>query len=120
LTPDRALGIASDPRRLKIVTGYFDVLLAGHVRRLKSVAGSTPGAKLMVILNTPPDPVLPLRARAELVAALAVVDYVVPVTEGHIEELLRQFCAEEIVQLEAADERCIRELVRHVHRRQTE
>ena len=57
-----------------VVSGYFDPLLASHARRL---AGLKRGAKLMVADRDPPQPILPARARAELVASLRVVDYVV-------------------------------------------
>lgn len=36
-----------------------------------------PGQRLVVDIANPPEPLLPSRARAELVAALAIVDYVV-------------------------------------------
>jgi D-beta-D-heptose 7-phosphate kinase/D-beta-D-heptose 1-phosphate adenosyltransferase len=122
ITAARAIEIVRDLRRngssLKIVTGYFDVLRAGHLRRLKTVSRDTEEGVLLVILLTPPEPILPLRSRAELVAALAVVDYVVPAEEASIGDLLRQFRPDEIVREEAADERRTHELVRHVHRRQ--
>lgn len=56
-------------------TGYFDPLLADHVRLLQESAG--PGELLIVRIADPPKPLLNRRARAELVAALAAVDYVV-------------------------------------------
>ncbi|HYK16736.1 MAG TPA: hypothetical protein VEV37_01890 [Bryobacteraceae bacterium] len=57
------------------VSGHFDPLLAEHVRRLKSCA--TPGKLLVVEVTNPLQPLLAQRARAELVAALAMVDHVV-------------------------------------------
>ncbi len=58
-----------------IVTGHFDPLLVEHARRLRDIrAGSD---SLIVVLLNPPDPILSSQARAELVAALDVVDYVV-------------------------------------------
>ena len=59
--------------QLRIVAGAFDVLLAAHVRRLRDLRRSGP---LGVLLLHPPDPLLDARARAELVAALEIVDYV--------------------------------------------
>jgi len=56
-------------------TAYFDPLLAGHVRLLSDSA--SPGELLIVTIADPPNPLLNRRARAELVAALAGVDYVV-------------------------------------------
>jgi bifunctional ADP-heptose synthase (sugar kinase/adenylyltransferase) len=57
------------------VSGHFDPLLAEHVRRLKSFA--TGGKLLVVEVTNPLQPLLAQQARAELVAALAVVDHVV-------------------------------------------
>jgi bifunctional ADP-heptose synthase (sugar kinase/adenylyltransferase) len=57
------------------ISGRFDPLLAEHVRLLaRSV---TPGRALVVEVTDPAQPLLSQRARAELVAALAMVDYVV-------------------------------------------
>lgn len=57
------------------VTGFFDPLLAEHVRRLSRCAKA--GQPLVVEISEPDNPLLPQRARAELVAALSMVDYVV-------------------------------------------
>jgi bifunctional ADP-heptose synthase (sugar kinase/adenylyltransferase) len=57
------------------VAGHFDPLLAEHVRRLKE--WSSPGRTLIVEITNPARPLLAQRARAELVAALGMVDYVV-------------------------------------------
>jgi bifunctional ADP-heptose synthase (sugar kinase/adenylyltransferase) len=57
------------------VAGHFDPLLAEHVRRLSEHVA--PGRLLVVEITDPARPLLPQRARAELVAALTMVDYVV-------------------------------------------
>jgi bifunctional ADP-heptose synthase (sugar kinase/adenylyltransferase) len=57
------------------LAGHFDPLLAEHVRRLSEHC--TSGRLLIVEVTNPARPLLPQRARAELVAALAMVDYVV-------------------------------------------
>jgi len=120
ITPDRAAALAGELRAtgaaLKVVTGYFDVLLASHVRRLREVRNGTD--RLLVMVLDPPEPVLPSRARAELVAALGVVDYVVPAEKHKAEELLRHFDAGEIVREESADLTRARALAEHVHGRQ--
>jgi bifunctional ADP-heptose synthase (sugar kinase/adenylyltransferase) len=83
------------------VAGDFDPLLAEHVRRLsKHVA---PGRLLIVEVTNLAKPLLPQRARAELVAALTMVDYVVlangtvstpgidaSVTERFVENVVRR------------------------------
>lgn len=57
------------------VSGDFDPLLAEHVRRLRDE--TAPGRLVVVEVTNPARPLLPQQARAELVAALAMVDYVV-------------------------------------------
>ena len=69
-----ALAIAQQ-QPVRWVTGYFDPLLAEHARRLREFAA--PGHKLIVVVTNPEHPLLPQRARAELAAALAGVDFVV-------------------------------------------
>ena len=57
------------------VSGHFDPLLAEHVERLRQAR--EPGSLLVVEVTNPVRPLLAQRARAELVAALSMVDYVV-------------------------------------------
>ncbi|MGH9665507.1 MAG: hypothetical protein ACRD9L_13870 [Bryobacteraceae bacterium] len=62
-------------RRMAVVSGYFDPLLAERAERLEEIRRGS-GA-LLVLVAQPRQPILPARARAELVAGLAAVDYVV-------------------------------------------
>jgi bifunctional ADP-heptose synthase (sugar kinase/adenylyltransferase) len=57
------------------ISGHFDPLLAEHVGRLRQA--HEPGSLLVVEVTNPVRPLLAQRARAELVAALSMVDYVV-------------------------------------------
>jgi bifunctional ADP-heptose synthase (sugar kinase/adenylyltransferase) len=57
------------------ISGHFDPLLAEHVRLL--ARSHAPGQVLVVEVTDGPKPLLARRARAELVAALSMVDYVV-------------------------------------------
>ena len=118
IEPHRALALAQDLRAkgVKIVTGYFDVLVAEHVRRLREIKNGC--AVLVVVVLDPPEPVLDARARAELVAALGVVDYVVPAGEQAARELLSHFAPSEIVREESADLLRASRLSEHVKRRQ--
>jgi hypothetical protein len=75
---DQARAIA--PPAVAFVT-HLEVLGAAHVRKLEELAAAHPG-KLLVILTDPQTPLVPLPARAELAAALRVVDYVIPAPEG--------------------------------------
>jgi len=117
IEPERALTLAKDLRAtgVKIVTGYFDVIVAEHVRRLREIKNGS--GTLVVVVLDPPEPLLGGRARAELVAALGVVDYVVPADEQAARELLSHFSASEIVREESADLLRVRRLSEHVKRR---
>jgi len=99
---------------LKIVTGYFDVLVAAHVRRLRQIADGR--SKLLALVLDHPAPLLATRARAELVAGLEVVDYVVPAGEEAAESLLRGLAGSLIVREESADRLRVEHLRQHVQR----
>ena len=90
-----------------VVSGSFDPLVAEHARQLAELKQS--GRALIVAIAEPPNPILPARARAELVAGLAVVDFAVESAAGLPVE----------VNLEEAHERILSDLIRHVHARQS-
>jgi hypothetical protein len=90
-----------------VISGHFDPLTAAHARRLAEL--KRPGTPLLVAIATPPDMILPARARAELVAALAVVDHVAESADG----------LTPAVRLEDEDETRRAALIRHVHARQS-
>lgn len=54
-----------------VVCGYFDPLTAAHAERLNELAR---GGRLLVLVDDPPDPLMPAGARLELVAALDMVE----------------------------------------------
>jgi bifunctional ADP-heptose synthase (sugar kinase/adenylyltransferase) len=60
--------------KVRWVRGSFDPLLAAHARMLEEI--SSADSILAVALNDPSGPLLAMRARAELVAGLRIVDYV--------------------------------------------
>jgi hypothetical protein len=89
-----------------VVSGSFDPMVASHAERLAAL--KRPDTPLLVLITTPPNPILDNRARAQLVAGLAVVDYVCDEPGGltaHIS--LDQEHAERLAQL-----------IEHVHARQ--
>ncbi len=98
-----------------IVSGYFDVLRAEDAREL----GRVRHHPLLVVVLPLANEILSQRARAELVAALRVVDYVVTADHGDVERLVGGLRPVEFVRLEAAHARRASELMEHVHRRQT-
>src|SRR5690242_17882156 len=62
------------PGPLTLVTGYFDILRAEHARELQQVRDRTPGGVVLVAILTCPDETIEIGARAELVAALRMLD----------------------------------------------
>src|SRR5271157_874234 len=100
---------------LAMVTGYFDVLRAAHIRELDALRARAGGAKLLAVVLPAPDEILGQRARGELVAALRVIDYVVIADAAEADRLADSLQPVEIVRLAAADARRARELREHVH-----
>jgi len=82
-------------QRIVLANGCFDILHVGHIRYLEGArregdilvvgVNSDSGAH---VLKGPGRPILPELARAELVAALAAVDYVTIFDEPNVEPLL--------------------------------
>jgi bifunctional ADP-heptose synthase (sugar kinase/adenylyltransferase) len=94
-------------RGARIVAGTFDPLLASHAEQLRDLKRK--GVPLVVAIADSEDPILPARARAELVAGLAVVDFVVESAEGIVAD----------VHLEEDHARKREELIERVHARQS-
>jgi hypothetical protein len=87
---------AWNPSTLKpVVSGYFDPLLALHVERLEALASEL-GLLTVVVLETP-DAILPIDARAAVIAGLVCVETVL-LTDGQpAPEARLQFELEESV-----------------------
>jgi glycerol-3-phosphate cytidylyltransferase-like family protein len=79
VTLERALEL-SGGARTALVTGYFDPVTAEHARRLRELKAGH--EVLIAALANPPAPILDERARAEVLAALQAVDYVVLPRQG--------------------------------------
>jgi rfaE bifunctional protein nucleotidyltransferase chain/domain len=87
---DRAAG-----RTIAFANGCFDIFHVGHVRYLQGAAAEA--NRLIVAVNDdesvatlkgPGRPVMPAADRAEIVAAVAAVDYVVVFADLNVERLL--------------------------------
>ena len=89
-----------------VVSGYFDPMVAWHARWLASFKKT--GKPLLVLIATPENPILPMQARAELVAALSVVD--------HVAESNREISG--VINVEAQDRELFQDLLQLVHSRQ--
>jgi bifunctional ADP-heptose synthase (sugar kinase/adenylyltransferase) len=121
LDPAGALAAArrlrAEGKPLKVIIGHFDPVLAGHARRVSAFADGS--AAVMAILTDPPRPVLAARARAELVAALAAVNYVVLREDTPLDGLLAGLAPAEVLNAEDDDRKLTRNLIQHVQSRQS-
>ena len=89
---DRATG-----KTIALANGCFDVLHVGHVRYLQ---GAAEEADLLIVavnddesvarLKGPGRPIMPAADRAEILAALGVVDYVIVFADRNVERLLQR------------------------------
>ena len=116
-----AAGLASlaPPRPLLVAAGRFDILRAAMVRELAAALERTAANSLLVVVRPLPDELAPLAARAEMAASLRVVDYVFIAENGNLSNLPGSLQPIEIVSLEEADAERTRQLIEHVHRRQS-
>jgi len=98
VTRDRLIDLVGADRRagrtIALANGCFDLLHVGHIRYLRAAAAEAD--RLVVAINDdevagakgPGRPILPAADRAELVAALAGVDYVTIFPEPTVAALL--------------------------------
>ena len=112
---ETAARLRQEGRTLAAVTGSFDPVLAEHARRLVAAKGDADA--LAVVITNPRRMLLPARARAELVAALAVVDYVV-LLEQDDPDFIEKLGARRVERQESGHEQLTEELTKHVRSRQ--
>jgi len=118
-TRNKILSADAAPRAATVVTGTFDVIQAEDARELAAIRAHSPVRPLVVVVLPLDDWLLPQRARAELVAGLRMVDYVLITDDRHPDALLAGLQPAEVVRLEAVHADRKRQLMGHVHRRQT-
>jgi hypothetical protein len=111
------------PRACIVVTGAFDPVLAEDARELAEIRANHSDGPLLVVVLPLPGELLPCRARAELVAALRMVDYVVIAPDAATTAITPSWLASlepaHLVRLEEAQAVRKRQLMDHVHRMQT-
>ena len=73
-TRTKILTAEAAPRACTVVTGAFDPVLAEDARELAEIRANHPDGPLLVVVLPLPGELLPCRARAELVAALRMVE----------------------------------------------
>jgi rfaE bifunctional protein nucleotidyltransferase chain/domain len=89
--------LRSEGQRVSFANGCFDLLHVGHIRYLEGARAEgdvlvvgVNGDRSVAALKGPGRPLLPAEARAELVAALESVDYVIIFDELTAAALLRE------------------------------
>lgn len=113
-TRSKIVSAASVPRGCTVVTGGFDVLLAADARELAAIRARDAENALVVVILPVTGELLPARARAELVAAIRVVDYVVIADDPAPDVLLAALEPARVVRLETAQAERKRQLMEHV------
>jgi glycerol-3-phosphate cytidylyltransferase-like family protein len=97
-----------------LAVGYFDVLRPAHVAELEALAGAGP---LVVVVLPLAGELLSQHSRAELVAALRAVDYVVVAADSDLSGLFDLLRPSRVARLETADLHRRHELIEEVRRR---
>ena len=105
LSPEQALAALKGCR---VFVAYFDIISVPLVRRLAEI-----GRPVVAVVLDPPNPVLAARTRAELAAALACIEAVVPFA-GDPASFLLELEPDNIVHWELEDARRTSSLVEHV------
>lgn len=117
LTP-AAVAALDPPRPVLLATGRFDILRAELARDLAAARRRTGARSLVAAVRPLEDELAPLAARAEMAAALRMVDYVLIADTGNLSGLAESLQPVEIISLEGNDARRILQLIEHVHSRQ--
>ena len=112
LTPQAAAALSHFG--LTVVSGTFDVLRASLVDDLHKAAS---GATLLAAVLPSAFGLASADHRAEMLAAIRVVDYVVITDHAELERLIRTLQPCHVVRLEESDACRTRELIEHVRRR---
>ena len=114
-----ALAALEPSRPLLLATGYFDILRVELVRILAEARRDTGSQALIVAVLPHSLELLPQAARAQMAAALRVVDYVFTPQNEDLGGLAATLRPVEIIRLEEAETGHTRQLIEHVRRRQS-
>jgi len=113
-----ALVALDPPRPLLLAIARFDVLRVELARDLAAARLRTGARSLVAVVRPLAGELAPCEARAELAAALRVVDYVLLAPSEDLDSLTASLQPIEILNLEEADAQRMRKLIEHVHSRQ--
>ena len=114
LTAEAARALAGP---LTVVTGYFDLLRAEHARELAAIRQRIGKQALVAVVLPYPGEVFDIHARARMVAALRVIDYVVIADRPEADALLAALHPQAVFHMEAEDARRNREIVDRIRGR---
>lgn len=109
-----ASSLHSAGSRITAFVSHLEVLRAPQVQALNVAAAE--GGKVIVVLTDPEAPLATLDARAEVAAALRMVDYVVPAPEGAA-PVLAAIQPDRVIDDEELDRGRTRDLIAHVRSR---
>jgi bifunctional ADP-heptose synthase (sugar kinase/adenylyltransferase) len=119
IVASEAVAQALAGRPCQVVTGHFEVLQAHHVDGLAELRRRHADAALVAVVIPYPGELVSPRARAEVLAALAVIDFVVIGAGSGPETWLAGLRPVAVTHWEEADRARIRRLMEDVQRRQT-
>ena len=105
------------PRPVLLVTGRFDILRVDVARELTAARERTGAQSLIVAIGPYTGELVPLEARAEMAAALRVVDYVFIAEDRDLAGLITALQPIETIHLEEAETHRVGQLIEHVHGR---
>ena len=118
LTP-AALAELRPARPLLVVAGRFDVLRTETAREVAAARDRTRAGSVLAVIKPLVDELAPLDARAEMAAALRVIDYVFVAPNGDWTVPVTSLQPIEIMSLEEAEAQRTRQLIEHVQSRQS-
>jgi bifunctional ADP-heptose synthase (sugar kinase/adenylyltransferase) len=115
-----ALAALDPPRPLLLAVGRFDILRVDTAQELEAARRRTGAKSLLAVVQPLAGELAPLPSRAEMAAALRLVDYVYIAEDGNFAELAASLHPIEIIDLEDAEARRIRQLREDVRRRRSD
>jgi len=122
-TRSKIVTAAEAPRGAVLAAGSFDMLGAEQVRELQQIRERHPAPQLIAAVLPDPDAVLGVQARAEMAAALRMVDYVLIVEPagrpGDLDGLVDRLQPAALVRLQENGTRRLRRLIEDVQHGQT-
>ena len=118
-TRTKIVEAARVPAGCTVITGTFDVIVAADAMELAEIRRHNPEAAVCVVVLPLVGELLAQRARAELAAALRMVDYVVIADAPAPDAILAALNPARIVRLEGVHALRKRQLTEHVRSRQS-